>query len=568
LSEDENQLRHLGNADNLRKYAGVYYTPSNIAEFLAHWAIRSPKSNVLEPSCGNGLLMEQAAQRLLELGASKEEIKNLVLGVEISNEETDKAISRLSRLGFSSAKEMVANSDFFEFCRSNLWDKCSFSAIIGNPPFIRYQQFKREREIAFELMREAMLNPNGHTNSWVPFLVVSSLLLDHTGRLAMVIPAELFQVKYAAETRKFLSEYYNKLTIITFKKLVLGGPLQEIVILLGERNTGNKEGIRVVELEDAAELIKRREEIIENSAHPFLSTETKPLNHGEDKWTQYFLEKKEILLLRDLIMTPNLTRCKNLFNVDIGVVTGRNRYFVLDEPALNERKLKPFSAKIITGSAVLRGIRFSYEDWQNNLAQGRPSFLFKPPEDDFGNFPSAARDYIQEGEKDGVNRGFKCRIRDEWYRVPTIWPPEGFIIRQIHEYPRIVLNETDATCTDTIHRISFTNREERYCVTAAFLNSLTFAFAEVIGRSYGGGILLLEPSEAERLPIPITFSERLDFGQVDKLIRENNIDEVLAINDRILLKEGLGLAKSQINMLKSIWKKMRDRRLNRRRQSS
>ena len=553
----------MSEASNLRKHRGIFYTPEDIANFLVDWAIRSPNTSVLEPSCGNGIFIEHAIKRILSLGANKEEIVKLVLGVEIDSGEVKKTKSRLFQLEVPLANEIVVKSDFFEFCKSNLWEKRSFDAIIGNPPFIRYQQFKKEREIAFELMRGASLNPNGHTNSWVPFLVISSLLLNDKGLLAMVIPAELFQVKYAAETRRFLSKYFNKLTIVTFKKLVLEGPLQEIVLLLGERNNGQKEGIRVIELEDVAELNKLREVIIKKSARPFLTEDTKPLNHGEDKWTQYFLEKEEILLLKDLISNPDVVEIKSLFTVDIGVVTGKNRYFVLNEATVNEKQLSPHTRDIITSSAALEGIRFSQNDWQRNVAKGMPTFLFKPPIVAPEQFPPAVKDYIREGEKQGVEKGFKCRIRNEWYRVPTIWSPDGFIIRQIHEYPKIVLNETSATCTDTIHRIKLLNKEIKQGVAVAFLNSMTFAFAEVIGRSYGGGILMLEPSEAERLPIPIKGFEKLNFDEVDKLVRENNLEAVLEKNDKILLEEGLGLTKAQIIMLRGIWRKLRDRRHNR-----
>ena len=39
-------------------------------------------------------------------------------------------------------------------------------------------------------------------------------------------------------------------------------------------------------------------------------------------------------------------------------------------------------------------------------------------------------------------------------------------------------------------------------LAAASINSVTFAFSEVMGRSYGGGVLELEPREAEPLPFP------------------------------------------------------------------
>lgn len=107
----------------------------------------------------------------------------------------------------------IHSGDFFAYCHTHLNDKRHFDAIIGNPPFVRYQNFPEEqRRIAFYLMQRAGLHPNRLTNTWVPFLVAASLLLNPGGRLAMVIPAELLQVNYAVDhstekwTRYFLDE--------------------------------------------------------------------------------------------------------------------------------------------------------------------------------------------------------------------------------------------------------------------------------------------------------------------------------------------------------------------------
>ena len=62
------------------------------------------------------------------------------------------------------------------------------------------------REAAFRLIRRVGLNPNRLTNAWVPFIVASAMLLGRRGRLAMVVPAELLQVSYAAGLRRLLSD--------------------------------------------------------------------------------------------------------------------------------------------------------------------------------------------------------------------------------------------------------------------------------------------------------------------------------------------------------------------------
>ncbi len=168
------------------------------------------------------------------------------------------------------------------------------------------------------------------------------------------------------------------------------------------------------------------------------------------------------------------------------------------------------------------------------------------------------------GEARKFHTGYKCRIRKLWYVLPSVYVPDAFLLRQIHHYPKLVVNRAGATCTDTVHRIRFHKRINKLRVASAFLNSLTFAFSEVIGRSYGGGILELEPNEADRLPLPMHGSEQLDVGMIDALVRKGDINTVLEHTDDVLLRKGLGLKEEQVLGLRSVWKKLQQRRTTRR----
>ena len=51
-------------APALRKARGAYFTPPEITQFIAGWAVRSATDIVLEPSCGEaGFLLEDCTRR-------------------------------------------------------------------------------------------------------------------------------------------------------------------------------------------------------------------------------------------------------------------------------------------------------------------------------------------------------------------------------------------------------------------------------------------------------------------------------------------------------------------------
>jgi hypothetical protein len=130
----------------------------------------------------------------------------------------------------------------------------------------------------------------------------------------------------------------------------------------------------------------------------------------------------------------------------------------------------------------------------------------------------------------------------------------------------VVLNQAEATSTDTIHRLTC-KTEEPERVIANTYTWLTAASAEIEGRSYGGGVLELEPTEAERLLVPAKLNGAMPLTECDRLTRIGRINDVLEENAHIILMGHLGLAKGECDMLRCIWEKMRDRRLARRRSS-
>jgi adenine-specific DNA-methyltransferase len=540
-----------------QKLRGGYYTPERIAHFLAEWAIRSSSDSVLEPSCGDGNILTAAATTLLTRGGRLDEIARQMQGVEIDPVEANKAMGRLTTLGVP-ISDSIWMGDFLDYCERHLFDERRFDAVIGNPPFIRYQNFQEApRSVAFRLLKHAGLHPTRLMNAWVPFVVASTLMLNpRGGRLAMVIPAELMQVGYAADLRLFLTDHFSKITLVTFRKLVFEDIQQEVVLFLGERDGQDHAGIRTIELDGINDLIRLPYE-------NFTANHSNKLDHSGEKWTQYYLDPSELYLLRTLRKAPWLTLAGKVLSVDVGIVTGLNEFFVLTEEQAAARGLLEYTRPIVTRSAHLVGIQFTQDDLAANTARQLPARLLILPDVPSDQLPDAVRNYVLAGEQRGVHQGYKCRIRKRWYVAPSAWAPDAFMLRQVHSYPKLILNLTEATSTDTIHRVRFVTERPRQTIVAAFLNSLTFAFTEVIGRSYGGGVLELEPNEADSLPLPLLNAESLDFETLNILVQRGDIESVLDITDEILLIQGLGLSQQDVACLRSAWHRLRDRRINR-----
>jgi len=532
-------------SDGYDKLRGGYYTPATISKFIAEWAIRDKSSVVLEPSCGDGSFISAALNRFKELGADS--INDSITGVEFDSDEAKKA----SAYGVG-----VIVGDFFTFFKEQISGKVKYDVVIGNPPFIRYQNFDETmRKIAFESMNRYGFHPNKMTNIWIPFLLLSCKSLNENGRIGMVIPAELFQVDYAAEARCFMSEFFDALTIVTFKQLVFSNIQQEVVLLLGEV-TSSRKGIRIVELNSL--------EDIESEWLSCLNrAENKELDHDTEKWVKYYLSGDELNLLRKLGKDERITSTEQLFTVNVGVVSGENDFFVVNKDVSEAYGIEKSTLSIVSRSSHVSGILFDGKDMDGLITAGKRVFLFSPKESENG-IRSDDRKYIEYGESRGFHKNFKCRVRDKWYIVPLSWKPEAFVIRQANHYPRMIMNYTDAAVTDTLHKVRFNEGIDGREVSAAFINSYTLALSETIGRSYGGGVLTFEPGEIRKLRIPLFCADELDIDKIDDWQRSGSIWSILEYTDSILLKKGLGLSDMEVEALRGIWIKMRNRRLDRR----
>ncbi|HEY0225083.1 MAG TPA: class I SAM-dependent methyltransferase [Mycobacterium sp.] len=509
------------------KARGGYYTPRPVARFLAGW-VRQAGRRIVEPSCGDGRILR-------ELAAHSDQIR----GVELSAREAD--IAR-------QFAPVDAENLFTWLART---EAAGWDGVAGNPPYIRFGNWAAEqREPALELMRRAGLRPSKLTNAWVPFVVASTMLVRDGGRVGLVLPAELLQVGYAAPLRDFLLARFREITLVTFERLVFDGILQEVVLFCGVVGAGPAR-IRTVPLTDAGAL-----------ATADLDVESAPaLLHENEKWTKYFLDPSAIALLRSLKGSATLARLGAIADVDVGIVTGRNSFFTFTDAQAGELGLRQHCVPLVSRSNQLCGLIYDFDCRASDLAVGQRTWLLDAPPEPTD---PALLAHIDAGEAAGVHLGYKCSIRKPWWTTPSLWTPNLFLLRQIHLAPRLTVNAAGATSTDTVHRVRLPHDVDPSALAAVFHNSATFAFAEIMGRSYGGGILELEPREAEQLPVPPpTYAGAELACDVDLLLKANEIEKALDLVDRRVLIEGLGWSPDVVAQCRAAWVTLRDRRTRR-----
>ena len=402
------------------------------------------------------------------------------------------------------------------------------------------------------------MKANKLINAWVAFLVACVQMLSENGRIAFVIPAEILQVAYAEDLRLFLSEHLAKITLITFEQLVFPYIEQEVVAFIGEKGSVEK-GIRIIEMSDLSGFEK-----LDLQQNGF-----QKMQHVKEKWTRYFTTAKEMELIQTIRADKRFARFADYGLINVGITTGNNGYFSISEEVCDEYGLDNVTLPLIGRSSHAHGIFFTDEDWKKNKASGKRARLVKFPDIPIEDYPEQHKAYIALGEASGENEGYKCSIRDRWYIVPSVWVPDAFFLRRNNLYPKFVLNRCNAVSTDTMHRMKFNSDVKPESVLLAYYNSISFAFTEICGRSYGGGVLEILPGEMGNIMLPKL--DDIDEGtcrsllkRIDAIVREDDdIEKALDIVDKEVMIDVLGIEAEWCEKCRMIWKKMQRRRLGR-----
>lgn len=529
------------------KLRGGYYTPKPISDFLTKWIMAKSPQRVLEPSCGDGVFIRSLAS---------ENTKNLFLtAVERKREESLKARETLE--SNAQLKGQVLNQDFLKLATSKDFSQEKFDAVIGNPPYIRYQYLeKADQGFSEEIFFSHNLKFTKHTNAWVPFIISSLASLAPGGRIAMVVPAEILHVLHASSLRSFMLEQCDRILLIDPNELLFEEALQGTVLLLAEKKLNPDEvglGVSIYAAHNNDFLNNCPEKIFQSAT--YISGDS---IHG--KWMKVLLSPSEIKVYEKAVKKKNIKIFKDIAKVDVGIVTGANKFFLVPDETIIKYELQDFSAPMFGRSEHCKGVIYDKKTHNRNSQNGLPVNFVYFPKEMTKSLPKGAQRYIKAGEQQDLHKRYKCRIRSPWYSVPSVYKTQIGMLKRSHNYPRLILNKAGAYTTDTAYRISTDIKPETlvYC----FVNTITALSAELEGRHYGGGVLELVPSEIEKLYIPIIDSKDIlsRLRELDKkIIGKAKPEEILEYQDSHILKE-IGLTSRDIKTLHNALKRIRSRR--------
>ncbi len=530
--------------ETAQKLRGGFYTDADIAEFLTRWVGVVRPQRVLEPSCGDGAFVEALQRR------ASTRLKT-IFACEINPAEAAKAKARTG-----AALLDVHVGDFLRWFLFHAGQIEAFDGAVGNPPFIRYQYLPEEQQLLAERVFKRFGLPfTRHTNAWVPFVMAALALLRPGGRLGMVVPSEIFHIPHAQSLRRFLAEQCSRILILDPEEIWFGETLQGTALLMAEKKYERAErsqGVAVVPVRGRQQLGRDPEAMFQGAGYTNGST-------IEGKWMPVFLTREERALVSELRADERVRPFTEQASVDVGIVTGANKFFLVPDKVVEEFQLQRWAHPMFGRSEHVQGLVYSRADHAANKRAGLPANFLWFQEESAEDLPANVRRYLEAGLAEKLQTRYKCRVRTPWYKVPSVYAAPVGMLKRAHNIPRLVLNSAGAYTTDTAYRIK-PLRATAEALVFSFVNSLTCLTAEMEGRHYGGGVLELVPSEIERLLLPVVDASAAQLAAADERYRKAENDLVFLRGQDATVLSKVGVTKRDQEMLFNAWSRFRARR--------
>lgn len=536
-----------------RRKIGAFYTPVELSQMLADWAIRSISDTVLEPSFGGCGFLEAAFNRLDMLGSSDPVASIFGCDIDpVAFEHLSTAFNRPIDL------DQFRQIDFLDCEGGGVWPQ-RFTTVLANPPYIPHQRIGKVRRKELHARTWGVPDVGGRASLWAYFLAHSVSLLENGGRMAWVLPGAALQADYAASCRNYLGRHFNRCAAIVVRERLFleEGADEETVILLadGHRSVARDGAIELGEAQTLAEL---RDLIADWSAGRWTGNTTGACPAALS------LSSRDMARLTALTDDPSCQTVGDFAKVQIGIVTGANPFFVLPRSSLDQAGLIESDCRpILSKYRQAPGLTFTAPDHAAALEKGERGLLIDTREVE-RNARMAA--YLATFDATRLASIGTFRKRSVWHLPCDGKFPDAFLPVMHHDGPRLVLNVIGCNSTNTVHRVYFhqqASASDHKLLAISLLTTFSQISAEMVGRRYGSGVLKHEPRDAERIQVLMPKLEphaiERTFAHIDRQLRDGDADGASAAADTLILSR-YKLSSEELGDLRKALVTMRERR--------
>lgn len=517
-----------------KKKLGAFYTPNNLCQILADWAITSSENKILEPSFGQCGFLEASRLRLERLGCP--DPKENIYGCDIDTNAFD-FLKKI--LGEPIDEQKFILEDFMKLWPNVHW-KNNFNASLGNPPYISSHNLAvSDKQNYLSRWKKIGIQINNKASLWAHFLIHTTTFIAPEGRLAWVLPGALLQADYAINVRNYLSMVFeDTICILMEERFFLQEGTEEETVILLAKNKAPQTNPQPICFASAENLDELKDIIGQWDNHEWTGqyVTARPA---------YLYSNSNALKLYESINESSQTKSlEELVKINLGIVTGNNAFFVINESTKKQYRInKCYLRRILPRIRQSKGLTYSTED-HNLVAQNNLPCHLVHTKKLRKNSPLIQ--YLNLLNEEDISNNKTFGKRTFWYAPDDSSNPDAFLSVMNQHGPKMVLNEANVTCTNTIYRAYFLDKNlsifDKKLIAISLLTSFSQLSAEFTGRRYGSGVLKHEPSEMRKIKLllPSNIDPTLIFeyfSKIDLALRNDNHNLATLLADEIILLE-------------------------------
>ena len=491
-----------GPAREILREKGQFWTPAWVAQAMVLYAASGGADEVFDPAVGAGAFFCAAKNLQSLLGRE----------LKLAGREIDpNALVQAREAGL--CEKDLANIELRDFVLeppARLLD-----AIVANPPYIRHHRLGAETKARLRQMALQItgLQIDGRAGYHVYFLIRALSLLAPNGRLAFIMPADICEGVFAPALWRWITAQFCLDAVVTFDCAATPFPgvdTNALVFLLRR---------------DAPRAHFRWAKCLESNSPAFFDWVLNNLERAPQPDKIEVFERAIAEGLSTGFSRPPQQKREgeavlgDFARVMRGVATGANDFFCFSDERKRESGIdERFFVPIVARTRDVTGEFFDVCDWQTLDAAGRPRWMLQLPAQNALTLPQNVQNYLQIGIEQGLPMRPLIAARKWWFCSERRAPPPFLFAYLGRRSARFIRNFAGAApltgflCVyprsdepELVEKLWQVLRDER-----------TISNLFLVGKSYGGDAIKVEPRALERLALPAEVLNEVGLSAIER----------------------------------------------------
>jgi len=384
-------------------------------------------------------------------------------------------------------------------------DRGRFDLVVANPPYVRHHHVasNTKKRLQQHVLRSLGTKPSGLSGLYTYFVYLADAWVRAGGIGAWLIPSEFMYVNYGRMLRAYLTNTVSLLRVHRFdpQEVQFSDALVSSAVVIFRKTPPAEEQSALFTYGGDMNEPTRAREV------PNEELNTRP------KWSNLY--KKP---------TPNpnnastTIRVGDLFSTKRGIATGANAFFILSPDEAARRNIPDqFLKPILPSPRYLEHDVVESEDgYRPDIEKEQFLLSCTRSEDEVQDTYPSLWAYLQEGKEEGIHERYLCSRRSPWYSQ-ELRDPAPILVSYMGRASngttpfRFILNRSEAIAANAYLNLYPSANLKRHLQNNPdlirsiwkALKAITPADLIAEGRTYGGGLHKMEPSELKNAPLRI-----------------------------------------------------------------